>query len=276
MNKIKFLFLLPFIFLSCASIPNNEKFQNSYENTNLSLEELLENFESTKIEEGFELFSGKIEKLKVSWHCVKIDLSNPKLIIKAEPENQQNIGKKISLKKFAKKNDTIVAINSTPFTKKAIPIGITKINQKIITQKNQKYCALGFFYDKNQHLKAKIIDFQNDENIKNCDFAFGGFFKTHNNDDFFIFNKNRRSRTACGLNNDGSVLYFLVATPDFKIDDKNGLTYEECAKILNHFECKTSMQFDGGCSSGLSIYNKMIEKPFFQRKIASALGFSIN
>lgn len=187
MNKIKFLFLLPFLFLSCASIPNNKNFQNSYENINLSEEELLENFESSKIEKGFELFSGKIKKIKVSWHCVKIDLSNPKLIIKSEPDNQKKIGKKISLKKFAKKNNTIVAINSTPFSKKAIPIGITKTNQKILTQENQKYCALGFFYDKNQHLKAKIIDFQNDENIKKFEFAFGGFFKTHNNDDFFYF-----------------------------------------------------------------------------------------
>lgn len=273
MNKIKFLFLLSFLFFSCASIPNNENSYDFYKTENLPLENLLENLECSQIEEGFELFSGKIENINVSWHCVKIDLSNPKIVINAEPKTINR--KKISLKKFAKENKTIIAINSTPFTKNTIPVGIIKINQKVLSKENQNYCALGFYFDKNHQLKAEIINSQTDENTKKFDYAFGGFFVTHNENEFFNFKKNRRSRTACGINKDGSVLYFLVATPDFKIDDKNGLTYEECAKILNYFGCSSSMQFDGGRSSGMCIYNKMVEKPFLQRKIVSALGFSI-
>lgn len=283
MNKNKSLFLLivfvsALLFFSCQTTNVSPKTEFSQVEV-LPLEILSsqtdENFQT--IENGFEVISGKIDEIKVSWTCVKVDLSTQNLEIKAEPNSKSMLGKTFRLKKFAKKNKTIVAINTSPFDlgKTDWPIGITKINNEVITENSAKYCALGFYYDENNNLRAEIINTQNDENTKKFAYAFGGFFTTYEDGKIIPFQKNRRSRTACGINEDGSILYLFVITPNFKIDDRNGLNCEECSEILKSLGCTKIMQFDGGHSSGLCIYSKSVQTPFLQRKVPAAIGFAI-
>lgn len=277
-NKSLFLFILStFLFFSCQTTKVSPKTDFSQVDV-LPLEILAEektNFQ--QIEDGFEVISRQIDEIKVSWTCVKVDLSNPNLKIKAEPSSKNMLGKTFRLKKFAKKNKTIVAINTSPFDlgKTDWPIGITKINNNIITENSSKYCALGFYYDENNNLRAEIINSQNDEDSKKFAYAFGGFFTTYEDGKIIPFQKNRRSRTACGINDDGSILYLFVTTPNFKIDDRNGLNYEECSEILKSLGCTKVMQFDGGHSSGLCIYTKLVQKPFLPRKVPAAIGFAV-
>lgn len=281
MNKNKSLFLLilsALLFFSCQT--TNVSPKKDFSQVEIIPLEILspqtdENFQT--IENGFEVISGKINEIKVSWTCVKVDLSTQNLEIKAEPNSKNMLGKTFRLKKFAKKNKTIVAINTSPFDlgKTDWPIGITKINNDVITEISTKYCALGFYYDENNNLRAEIINTQNDENTKKFAYAFGGFFTTYEDGKIIPFQKNRRSRTACGINEDGSILYLFVTTPNFKINDRNGLNYEECSEILKSLGCTKIMQFDGGHSSGLCIYSKTVQTPLLQRKVPAALGFSI-
>ena len=66
------------------------------------------------IQDGFEITSFKIRRLGVSWHCVRIDLDNPKLSIVYAP-HEDSLGQLFNVKDFARQYHTVVAINSAPF-----------------------------------------------------------------------------------------------------------------------------------------------------------------
>lgn len=283
MKKIFFITAFSFILFSCTTTKINidqkttlspvEASQNISYFSNNDLIPQTVNWE--KIQEGFYKTSFHIKNIKVHWTCIKIDLSTPNLRIAYQP-NENTLGNKFQLKKFAKQNKTIVAINTTPFDLKGktyLPVGITKYDNKVISPSNKSYCALCFYYDKDNQLRANILPSQIDEELENYPYAFGGFFSILIDNKIQTFEKSRRSRVACGINQTKNELYLFVTTPDFHIRDRNGLNYEECAFILQKLGCSDAMQFDGGHSSGLCIYDKNIEVPFLQRKVPTAIGF---
>lgn len=266
---------LIFISVSCAT--TSAKGNLSLPDEALELQELAgDSPEWEELQAGIEYTSFKISKLKVTWHCIKIDLSNQEIKIVSEPKTDA-ADKVFKLKKFARSNNTVVAINTSPFVSVKNPqiVGITKIDGNQITQPEEKYSALCFYYDDN-FLRAKIIKNQNQSQIENMSYAFGAFYAILADDTIYEFKQIRRSRTCAGINEDGSTLFLMVATPDFDLTDNNGLSYEECAKILQFLGCKSALQFDGGHSSGMCIYQKDVAKPLFQRKIPAALGFISN
>ncbi len=238
--------------------------------------ELMSSFRDwSEVVEGFSICSGKLQKQRVQWHCIRIDLDTPFLYFISLPQ-KNSLGKTFFLKDFAKKNHTIAAINTSPFDlygKTYIPEGITKLDNQIVTEPLAKYCALCFKRNVEGLWRAKIIPSQTEEALKDCEYAFGGFFSVLENRELVPFAKNRRSRTACGINDDGSVLYLFVTTPKLYPSDRNGLNFEECAIILRKLGCKDAMQFDGGHSSGMYLFKKAVERPMFQRKVPVALGF---
>ena len=241
-----------------------------------SEDELMGNFHGwEKVEEGVAISSGRLLSQKVQWHCISIDLNTPDLHFTSLPV-RGSLGRTFRLKTFARKNRTIAAINTSPFDlagKTYIPQGITKLAGESLTEANPKYCALCLKKNEQGFWRAEILPNQTEEALKDFDYAYGGFFSVMQNREVLTFAKNRRSRTACGVNDDGSLLYLFVAAPDFYPSDRNGLNYEECALILRALGCKDAMQFDGGHSSGMCLYTKDLEKPVIQRKVPVALGF---
>lgn len=277
------IFACVFSLFSCAStkLTSEENFQASpkiYKNQSLPQQSLYpKEVKWEEIQEGFYKTSFHIEKIKVHWTCVKIHLDTPNLNLVCQP-TPDSLGKTFKLKKFAQINKTVLAINTTPFDLKGksfLPVGITKINDNIISPANKSYCALCFYYDNQNRLRAEILPSQDEEALKKYKHAFGGFFSILIDNEIQSFEKSRRSRVACGINQDSNILYILVTTPDFHIKDRNGLNYEECAAILKELGSTNAMQFDGGHSSGLCIYDKNVESPFLQRKVPTALGFNI-
>lgn len=272
--------LSPFV-TSCSSLPQNYSvpLNTSIENPDLIPEEITWN----KIQEGFEETSHKIKNLKVSWTCIKIDLDteNLEFIIEPEEVSEKVVTKK--LKRFAKENKTLIAINTTPFdnqTNTYKPIGILKNNDLLISQpvKRKDYAALGIYKNQQGKFRADLLCPQSDyfNNPEKYLYVAGGFFQILSNGKIQTFESIRRSRTACGIDAEGRYLYIFAATPDFSIDDQNGLTYEECAFIFKTLGCTNAIQFDGGHSTGLCIKTKEIQKPFFQRKVPVFLGIKTN
>lgn len=270
-----FFFLIIFLNLSCQS---TKIFEETYSTPEVLPVEILypQKTEWTQIQEGFEITGGKINSQRVSWHCVKIDLDTSNLSIVYAPHSN-SLGELFRLKQFAKANNTVIAINSNPFLIETtnFPVGIIKDNGKIISKPHLKYCALAFFYDENNNLRADILNSQEDSLLEKYVFAFGGFFTTMENYKINDFQHNKRSRVGCGISDDGKYLYIFVCTPFFHPTDRNGLNYEECSLILRKLGCEKAMQFDGGHSSGLCVYTKDVEKPFLQRKVPTAIGFKI-
>lgn len=230
-----------------------------------------------ELQPGFQITSHNIKKIDVSWHCVKIDLDTPNLKIHIEPHNSAKLGLTFWVKDFAKQTNSVVAINASPFDldgKTYLPVGIVKINDKELSVPKEKYCALGFTKQING-FKAEIIDKQTPENLVEYPTALGGFYTIFEENQILPFRKNKRSRTGCGISDDGRFLYLMVTTPFFHLRDRNGLNYEECAMIFRYLGCEKAMQFDGGHSSAMVVKGKSVETPFLQRKVPVAIGFSV-
>ena len=226
------------------------------------------------IQDGFEISGDVVKTQRVSWHCVRIDLDNPKLSIVYAP-HEDSLGQLFNVKDFARQFHTVVAINAAPFLIETTnyPVGILKDGDNLISPVNTQYCALAFYRDENHHLRAEILNKQEEALDSKYTYAFGGFFTTYENGSFKKFQHNKRSRVGCGTSCNGRYLYIMVTTPFFHPTDRNGLNYEECSLIFQKLGCDKAMQFDGGHSSALLVYTKDIEKPFMQRKVPTALGF---
>lgn len=233
-----------------------------------------------------------VKATNAKWACVKIDLDAPWQII-AEPI-PQNLSKRFFLLNFSKKYKTDVAVNTVPFTSnnhKYLPVSIVKIDGNTICPPNQSYSALAFKkISKNESesthtnkssnpsyvWRAKIFQHQNENELQEFDYAFGGFFMILDANTIFPFEKFKRSRTAAGLSSDGRYLYLLAACGINCPTGRNGLNYEECALILQKLGCTTAMEFDGGHSSGLTLQNRNLLKPSLQRMVPAAFGLKIS
>ena len=283
-HRVKTLFtsfflsiLLTLSFTSCST---TKLLKETYSNPEvLPIEELVPSPVSwTPIQDGFEITGDTVKKQRVSWHCVRIDLDNPKLSIVYAP-HEDSLGQLFNVKDFARQYHTVVAINAAPFLIETTnyPVGILKDHEKIISAPNQKNCALAFYYDDEtvgrKKLRAQILENQEEAMDSKYMYAFGGFYQTYENGTFRKFQHNKRSRVGCGTSSNGRYLYIMVTTPFFHPTDRNGLNYEECSLIFQKLGCDKAMQFDGGHSSALLVYTKDIEKPFNQRKVPTALGF---
>ena len=256
-----FLLIIIFLLFSCTTIKS------------LSQTDILPpaTLEWTELKPGFEITNQKIRELGVSWTCVKIDLT----LLEAGPVITTS-DKPFSVKDFARQKDLTVAVNTTQFSTDGASVkaeGIIKDNGSILSEPIQKYCALAIFTDEDGVLTCSILENQNYSEIEKYDYAAGGFFVILKDGQILEFAQNRRSRTACGTDNTGHILYLFAVTPDFSLTDKNGLSYPECAAIMHELGCTQAMQFDGGHSTSMVINGKAAQTPLFQRKVAAAIGF---
>lgn len=268
------LFIFSFLITSCQTTKPYEKTTNTIDLSPCPTP-------WTTISTGIQTTHSKIPSRKITWHCVKIDLDIQNLQLVISPENTQKENSSFDLfplKKFARKNKTIVAINTTPFDlgDTNTPAGIIKNKNNLISPPIKKYSALCFSKNDKNQLRAFIADSQTEDILSKADYAIGGFYTILEDSTIYNFEKTYRSRSACGISHNGRFLYLFSATPVFSMNDQNGLTYEECAQILKSLGCEKAMQLDGGHSTGLCINNKQVESPFFQRKIPAALGITIH
>ncbi len=219
----------------------------------------------------FQIINHKIKSENIEWTCVKINLAAQNLEIVAKP-GRQDLGKRFFLKNFAKKTKSIVAVNTVPFDmapKSYLPVSVVKIDGEIICPLNSNYSALAFSQNP---LRAKIIKNQNEDDIADCDYVFGGFFTILEDGEIFEFAKYKRSRTAVGIADGGRELYLFATCGINCPTGRNGLNFEECAVILKALGCTDAMEFDGGHSTGLAIQGEDTIRPSLQRKIPAAFG----
>lgn len=269
-SKFCFFFILC-IFFSCETV------QQISVNNETDFFEKNPQWQEIENSTGFWQTDFLIKQRNVTYHCVKIDLQNPKLKIHIEPQ-KQNLGKAFNLQKISKKNNYVVSINTNPFTKKtnSLPIGILKDKNSIINYPNEKYAALCLLKNEKNEFKAKIIKNQKKSDIENFDYMIGGFFQTIENGKINKFTQTKRSRSAVGISEDGKFLYLFSATTKSNLLDQNVLTYEECSIIMQKLGCYNAMQFDGGKSTCFVINGKLKEKPFFMRKAVCFMSFYVD
>ena len=216
--------------------------------------------------------------MNVRWACVRVDLNTEGLEIRATPNFAGEKSSKLNQTDFGLKNKPVVSINTTPFSYGPdfdIPTGIVKFDGKELYPPVLKYSALCITASPPAP-RAFILQTQSPSALLNYPYAFGGFFTILKDGQIIPYEKTRRSRTACGTSQDHRFLYLFAACAQNDPSGNNGLTYEECALILQQLGCTDAMQFDGGHSTGLTVNGHNKIKPALQRKIPAALAFYIN
>lgn len=259
--RLFFISTLAILFASCVSFPNTN---GSYLPPELETEDSITWKQVAPDVQQFDYKS-----LKMDYHIVKIDL-NAKWHIDSYPHSSQWVKPK-SVKSFAYKNKSTVAINTNPFlfTSKVIwwskikPIGICRENYTTYSEINPKYCTLAFFENENGTLRAEIYDSQIELSDKNPIHAFGGFYTIYRNGEFYDFKEINDVRSAAAVSDNGKTLYLFVG--------KN-LSYPDCAKIFANLNVDSAMEFDGGSSSQMTVNKKYAFFNFPPRNIAAIFG----
>ena len=216
----------------------------------------------------------------IIYHAIKINLDDADLKILCYPSTPDtpSFFDGQQTQTFATKNQCVVAINASPYAAKSNffrrrqLIGIHISNKVQLSPPNQRYAALAFTKTQTGWL-AQITDSQTPQDFTNSTFAFGGFYVilTHGAEQSFRA-ANHDSRTAVGLSEDGKLLYILVAEGERK-SQSEGLSYQQCARILKKMGCSDALEFDGGGSTQLCINGKSVLSYPNLRYQANSFGF---
>jgi len=244
-----FIFLFSVIFISCQSI----------------------DFSDFSNENHFPIPNGQV-------YISKIDLSSPNLQIVAKIDTDNFF----NLQDFVENSNLDYAINSTPFyyitengKDTAYLLGIQKINNQIISQPVEKYSALAFYFNEENEIRGKVIKTQTPQECDKYPLIIGGYFTILENSQIIPYKKSKRSRSACGISEDGRYLYLLCVASN-RVSDRSGLSYEDCAEIFLQLGCTDAIQFDGGHSTSMFCPEFGITSSKNPRKIPAALGFYLN
>ena len=272
-----FIFFISFLllfFFSCKTT------NSTYTVSPLTYDELLpfspEEIDWQNVGEGIDSFAFSNRTNAISYTIVRINLESPHLeIVTLKSSNRwQN---SCSVKSFAKKSDTLVAINTSPFHiknsilpwSKGIAIGLVISEKKVLVEPNETYSALAFYRDENSGFwSAKIFDRQTDvfqEEKLPCE-ASGGFWTILRDGKIRMFGNSRDCRSAVATSDSGKTLYVFAG--------KN-LTYGECALIFERLGCEVAMQFDGGSSSQLVVRGKNTVYQTIPRRVVAIVGFRL-
>lgn len=268
-----FLILISCVALSCQSSNIEQETKRDFSSVNL---------EWISVDGKPEICAAEYSEKNLLIHCVKIDLSAEKLRIKMLPQSAEQ--KSVFAKKFARRNSLAVAFNTTPFstrgnffTSRQIPAGICINSGSLVSEPLSTYCALAFFKndspEKNQGgFAAKIFSTQTASEIKEAEFAAGGFWQILKEGKILQFEKIRDSRTFCGLDKEGKTLFVFAVEGENKRRSV-GMTYMECAEFALAIGISDAMEFDGGASTQLAVDGKSPLTYSNKVKVPALLGF---
>lgn len=237
-----------------------------------------DNISWQKVNECCDYYLFEDKTIPLRWHCARIDLSYPSLRITAFPSKEQDIGKGTTSQKFSRNSGVFASINTSPFQGKFLArrtiVGAHKVDGAVFAKANPRYSALLFKREDDGTLRGFVEQRQDDAEIAEYDYAFGGFFTILKDSEktYFTF-ESRNSRTAAGLSSDGKTLFLLVVEGERPFKSK-GLSYPECADIMLRLGASDCIQMDGGGSSSLFINGKNMLYYRTIRHDAAFLGFA--
>ncbi len=268
-----FLILISCFALGCQSSNIERESKRDFSSVNL---------EWIRIDDKSEICAAEYSEKNLLIHCVKIDLSAEKLRIKMLPQSADQ--KSTFAKKFARKNSLAVAFNTTPFSTRGnffssrqIPAGICINSRTLVSDPLSTYCALAFFKNDSPEKElngftARIFSTQAAPEIKDAEFAAGGFWQILKEGKILQFEKIRDSRTFCGLDKDGKTLFVFAVEGENKRRSV-GMTYMECAEFALALGISDAMEFDGGASTQLAVEGKSLLTYANKVKVPALLGF---
>lgn len=246
------------IIISCATTPVQIQPEQYF-----SIDTIIDsNTQWNCIDTGIDRMDYTNNDLPLRWHALRIDLSTPGITIHSWPGTALT-GKSKSPISVAK--ETNIVLNTMQFYKErhgfkthTIPLGVYIHKKEQLTRKIKSLCALTFTKQSDNTYTATIYDSQADINKDNTpDFAFGGYWTIMRDGVIHTFKAYRDTRLAIGVSENHKILYILLVEGNKK-STSQGLTFMECAQLLQRLGAYTAMQFDGGTSAQVYVQQEAL------------------
>lgn len=250
---LSLLFIICFLFISCATSPRQQQELDaaSY---------VPESFEWEEVCPGVARFDFENRDVPLIYHAVKIDLTCVELVC----------ARGVNAADFAASEQPVVLINATPFDKEGNLVGLHRESGTQFSGPVARYAAIGFSQG-----RAEIFTSQSEEKLSDFPNAFGGFFTVLEGAEIrqdFIARSD--SRSGAGLFADGSTLFLLVVEGE-RPQQSRGLSYPQCAEIFLAMGCRDALEFDGGGSAELCINGKSVLSYRVRRLHGNCFGFKV-
>jgi len=234
------------------------------------------------INEAIDLISLKSKSPNVVSYIAIIDLNHPNVEIKVSPEHKEKY--KTSL--FAKENDCVLAINGEAglSSEPGCDLGEWKGNwisdgKVVMMSDTELRPFIGFSKNNMAHYSIES-EIDTVLNAQKYNAIWGRFDILVNNQIVEHEGDYPYSRTVMGTNAEGSILYLMIVDgkrPDFS----EGLTYYNCANMLQSLGASNAMACDQGGSSCMyvesmgGIINRPADSDGLERPIYSHFGISM-
>lgn len=193
-----------------------------------------------------------------SW-AVMVDLSHPQLkIIVGPPAERPGVGRSITVRHFAEKTNSLVAINTAPFgpvsdregeIREHIGLGIHKY--ELLSPPHPRYSALVITQEKTAAIIEQEVLVKNPQLLQEIPYGIGGFFIILKDGEILPYRAIRNPRSAIGVLPDKKHIILLVI--DGRRRSSVGATAQETAEILRRLGARDGLLLDGGGSTTLSV-----------------------
>jgi len=249
-------FFLLFSLISCASSP-------------VITEEVVQRFRTPEqivpqwqfFHNGMDYIAIRLQNPRLELWAVRIDLTESSfglVVSENDPVNgviREGFMPSTWVSSFAKRHNTLVAINTNPFDpvsgregEERLIIGTVISEGRLISSAHSSFDALVFYEDRSMAI-VKQSDLGNLEGIE---YATGGFYRVLQDGvlaDRLRSGNNtvRHPRSAAGISEDGKTLYLLAI--DGRRLGSIGATEAEIAIILERLGAYNGLNFDGGGST---------------------------
>jgi len=244
---------------------------------------------------GMDYIAIKLQNPRLELWAVRIDLTESSfgvVVSENDPVNgvvREGFMPSTWVSSFAKRYNTLVAINTNPFDpvsgregEERLIIGTAISEGRLVSPAYSSFDALVFYEDRSM----AIVKQSELENLEGIEYATGGFYRVLQ--DGVLVNRLRSDdnavrhpRSAAGISKDGKTLYLLAI--DGRRLGSIGATEAEIAIILEKLGAYNGLNFDGGGSTSfvlrrpdgkIQIVNKPIHGgiPGRERGVATCLG----
>ncbi len=239
------------------------------------------------IQPGIAVTGVTIANPRLEAWAVRINTTDPGItpVVGPEPDASGYVAS-VKTSTFAKQNDCLVAINTTPFDPMPRAEGDPVRSVGVVIQKSTLYAAPDPRYAALVFLQDKTIAVLEQSEIDSCiqqvEYAAGGFFIVLREGEPTGNTEYRNPRSAAGVSKEKTILYLLVI--DGRRSGSAGATAVETGKLLQRLGAWEGLIFDGGGSTTLALQRDdgsigIVNVPVHQgvpgreRPVASCLGF---
>lgn len=210
-------------------------------------------------------------------HVTRVDLTNPEVLVVSTRESERGL----TVSDYAKKTNALVAINADYFDKQMKPIGLTigpcGVWEGTRDTEREGVVAIGpgrgaiypqkeVLAEPEEWMQAAVSGWP--MLVKNC--APLTATELPGSDGF---TRSPHPRTAVGLSEDGTTLYFVVA--DGRREGVPGMTLARLARFMaEELGACSAMNMDGGGSSAMWVSEAIVNKPSdgSERRVADHLA----